>query len=80
MNAIKTAAPRAAERTKNIAALAKLCGGAAAHVANARIALAAVDTEIALDHLDEAIACLRRLTAHGHATLVSGDNAKRRSA
>jgi hypothetical protein len=82
LNAIKTStAPAAApERAKNIAALSKLCGEAAAHVANARNALASVDTEIALDHLDEAIACLKRLSAHGRATLIDGDRSKRRSA
>lgn len=80
LNAIKSPAAQTPERAKNIATLSKLCGEAAAHVANARTALAAVDTEIALDHLDEAIACLRRLSAHGRATLLTGDGPSRRSA
>lgn len=80
LNAIKTSTAQGPERAKNIATLSKLCGEAAAHVANARSALASVDTEIALDHLDEAIACLKRLSAHGRATLLNGDSAKRRSA
>jgi hypothetical protein len=49
--------------------LSELCGDAAKHVAQARIALfsEAVDTDGALDHLDQAIFLLQRLSAHGRA-------------
>jgi hypothetical protein len=49
--------------------LSKLCGDAANHVAEARIALFSeqVDTDGALDHLDQAIFILQRLSAHGRA-------------
>ena len=77
LRAIRTQAASTPSRAENIATLSKLCGEAATHVANARSALASVDTEIALDHLDEAIACLKRLSAHGRATLIATDGVKR---
>lgn len=47
--------------------LSDLCSEAAGHVARARIALdlESFDTDQALSHLDDAIACLQRLLAHG---------------
>jgi hypothetical protein len=47
--------------------LSDLCSEAAGHVARARIALdlESFDTDQALAHLDDAIACLQRLLAHG---------------
>lgn len=49
--------------------LPQLCTEAADHVARARIALydETLDPDQALIHLDEAIACLKRLWAHGRA-------------
>jgi hypothetical protein len=66
-----------AERTPT---LSELCGDAAKHVAQARIALfsEAVDTDGALDHLDQAIFLLQRLSAHGRAMGLT--RAKLRSA
>jgi hypothetical protein len=59
-------APDATERSVT---LSELCTEAAKHVAQARIALfaEAVDTDGALDHLDEAIFLLQRLSAQGRA-------------
>lgn len=64
------------ERAGRIAALSALCSDAAKHVAQARIALFAerVDTDGALDHLDQAIFLLQRL--HTHGTLDAGQRAK----
>lgn len=47
--------------------LPQLCSEAADHMARARIALddATLGADQALLHLDEAIACLKRLWAHG---------------
>lgn len=47
--------------------LPQLCSDAADHVARARIALndETLDADQALIHLDEAIACLKRLWTHG---------------
>lgn len=49
--------------------LPQLCTEAADHVARARIALydETLDADQALIHLDEAIACLKRLWANGRA-------------
>ncbi|HEV3241939.1 MAG TPA: hypothetical protein VGY14_01595 [Methyloceanibacter sp.] len=68
----------AAERTPT---LSELCGDAAKHVAQARIALFSerADTDGALDHLDQAIFLLQRLSAHGRAIGLTG-RAKLRSA
>ena len=62
--------------------LSELCGDAAKHVAQARIALfsEAADTEGALDHLDQAIFLLQRLSAHGRAMGLTGSQKKTRSA
>ena len=58
-------------KTEDAAApsLPQLCSEAADHVARARIALHddTLDADQALIHLDEAIACLQRLWAHGSA-------------
>ena len=56
-------APRAGTTDPTLSAL---CSEAAAHVAKARIALfdESVDPESALAHLDDAIACLKRILAH----------------
>jgi hypothetical protein len=58
--------PELAERTPT---LSELCGDAARHVAQARIALFSerVDTDGALDHLNQAIFLLQRLSAYGRA-------------
>lgn len=52
------------------AGLPQICSEAADHVARARIALhdETLDADQALIHLDEAIACLKRLWAHGSAS------------
>ncbi len=49
--------------------LPQLCSDAADHVARARVVLydETLDADQALLHLDDAIACLRRLLAHGRA-------------
>ena len=62
--------------------LSELCGDAAKHVAEARIALFSerVDTDGALDHLDQAIFLLQRLSAHGRAMGLTGAQKKTRSA
>ena len=62
--------------------LSELCGDAAKHVAEARIALfsEAVDTDGALEHLDQAIFLLQRLSAHGRAMGLTGSQKKTRSA
>ena len=69
--------PQDAERTVT---LSELCTEAAKHVAQARIALFSetVDTDGALDHLDQAIFCLQRLSAQGGSSGVN--KAKLRSA
>jgi hypothetical protein len=62
--------------------LSELCTEAAKHVAQARIALfsQSVDTDGALDHLDQAIFCLQRLSAQGRAAGLDRASAKFRSA
>ena len=62
--------------------LSELCTEAAKHVAQARIALfsQSVDTDGALDHLDQAIFCLQRLSAQGRAAGLDRLSAKLRSA
>jgi hypothetical protein len=54
--------------------LSELCGDAAKHVAQARIALFSdeVDADGALAHLDQAIFLLQRLSAHGRAMGLTG--------
>jgi len=68
---LKTAAVEAPERP--LPSLPQLCTEAADHVARARIALhdETLDADQALIHLDEAIACLKRLWAHGRAARPS---------
>ncbi len=70
------------EKAGRIAALSALCTDAAKHVAQARIALFGerVDTDGALDHLDQAIFLLQRLHAHGTAPGPLGAKDKLRSA
>jgi hypothetical protein len=57
--------------------LPQLCSDAADHVAAARGVLydETLDADQALLHLDDAIACLRRLLAHGRADGQSGGEA-----
>ena len=71
-----------AEKAGRIAALSAICTDAAKHVAQARIALFSerVDTDGALDHLDQAIFLLQRLHAHGTAPGPLGAKDKLRSA
>jgi hypothetical protein len=71
--------PQFAERTPS---LSELCGDAAKHVAQARIALFSdeVDADGALAHLDQAIFLLQRLSAHGRAMGLARSEAKLRSA
>jgi len=77
-NTVSTApAPEGAERTPT---LSELCGDAAKQVGHARIALYNVDTDSALEHLDQAIFLLQRLSAHGRAMGLTGSQAKLRSA
>ena len=68
------------ETVERTPTLSELCGDAAKHVAQARIALfsEAADTDGALDHLDQANFLLQRLSAHGRAMGLTG--AKLRSA
>ena len=51
--------------------ISQLCSEAADHVARARVTLSdeSYDAERALLHLDEAIFCLKRMLAHGRATI-----------
>jgi hypothetical protein len=71
MTGASTTPGETAERTPT---LSELCGDAAKHVAQARIALfsESVDTDGALDHLDQAIFLLQRLSAHGRAMGLTG--------
>jgi len=71
MSSTTTKSATGAERTRT---LSELCGDAAKHVAQARISLFSerVDTDGALDHLDQAIFLLQRLSAHGRAMGLSG--------
>jgi hypothetical protein len=70
------------EQAGRIAALSALCTDAAKHVAQARIALFSerVDTDGALDHLDQAIFLLQRLHAHGRGPTAADAKPKLRSA
>jgi hypothetical protein len=65
-----------------IPSLPQLCSDAADHVARARVVLydETLDADQALLHLDDAIACLRRLLAHGQATKGNGSRPDLRSA
>jgi hypothetical protein len=74
-----TMAPAAASSATT---LTELCNDAANHVAQARIALftEAADTDGALDHLDQAISCLKRFAAQGRALGFNGAKEERRSA
>ena len=71
MSGTTTESATGAERTPT---LSELCVDAAKHVAQARIALFSerVDTDGALDHLDQAIFLLQRLSAHGRAMGLRG--------
>jgi len=62
--------------------LPQLCSDAADHVARARVALydETLDADQALLHLDDAIACLKRLLAHGRTTSSNGSHPNLRSA
>jgi len=59
--------------------LSELRGDAAKHVAQGALFSGCVDTDGALDHLDQAIFLLQRLSAHGRAMGLTG-MAKLRSA
>jgi hypothetical protein len=81
MSSMTTDSAAPAETAERTPTLSELCGDAAKHVAQARIALfsEAVDTDGALDHLDKAIFLVQRLSAHGRAMGLTG-RAKLRSA
>lgn len=66
---IKRKAKAAEAPDRPLPSLPQLCTEAADHVARARIALhdESLDADQALIHLDEAIACLKRLWTHGRA-------------
>jgi hypothetical protein len=72
----------ATDKAGRIAALSALCTDAAKHVAQARIALFSerLDTDGALDHLDQAIFLLQRLHTHGSAPSPIDAKTKLRSA
>ena len=75
----KTTGPATlAESAERTSMLSELCGDAAKHVAQARIALFSeqADADGALDHLDQAIFLLQRLSAHGRAMGLTGSRAK----
>ena len=74
MSSMTTESAAPAETAERTPTLSELCGDAAKHVAQARIALfsEAVDTDGALDHLDQAIFLLQRLSAHGRAMGPTG--------
>jgi hypothetical protein len=67
----QTRRPGANPDHKLIAAmtLSQLCSEAAEHMARARITLSDAngDADRAMQHLDEAIFCLKRMLAHGRA-------------
>lgn len=62
--------------------LPQLCSEAADHVARARIALdhGSYDADQAMLHLDDAIACLKRLLAYGRSANGGNPHASLRSA
>ena len=62
--------------------LPELCSEAADHVAHARALLhdTSYDADRALAHLDDAIACLRRLVAKGRPGAAGTSTAERHSA
>jgi hypothetical protein len=66
---MKRKAKAAEAPDRPLPSLPQLCTKAADHVARARIALhdESLDADQALIHLDEAIACLKRLWTHGRA-------------
>jgi len=72
MSSMTTESTAPAETAERTPTLSELCGDAAKHVAQARIALFTVDTDGALDHLDQAIFLLQRLSAHGRAMGLTG--------
>jgi len=83
----KVTAPKASTApapaaTPSVAGLTALCNDAANHVAEARFALFAesLDTDGALDHLDQAILCLKRFAAQGRAMGLNGAKGQLRSA
>ncbi|MGH6864640.1 MAG: hypothetical protein ACREDO_00280 [Methyloceanibacter sp.] len=79
---IKTAAVKAQDTMMPALSLSELCSEAADHVAKARISLfdESYDAEQALLHLDEAIFCLKRLSAHGRSPTANGSPQSLRSA
>ena len=70
-----------AQAPTSILSLPQLCSDAADHVARARVVLydETLDADQALLHLDDAIACLRRLLAHGGTTNGNGSRPDLRS-
>jgi hypothetical protein len=79
---IQASTAPAAANSEGGVTLSELCTEAAKHVAQARIALfsESVDTDGALDHLDQAIFCLQQLSAQGRAAGLDRHSAKLRSA
>ncbi|ODR96714.1 hypothetical protein AUC69_14055 [Methyloceanibacter superfactus] len=65
-----------------ILSLPQLCSDAADHVARARVVLydETLDADQALLHLDDAIACLKRLLAHGRTLDGNGSHSGLRTA
>ncbi len=74
----KASTPPAPQPPQRVATLSELCTEAAQHVARARVALfdETADAEVALAHLDEAIACLKRLLAHGRPARLNGNGSR----
>jgi len=71
-----------AATSTGVSTLTELCNDAAQHVAQARLALytETADTAGALDHLDQAISCLKRFAAQGRALGFNGAKEQLRSA
>jgi hypothetical protein len=72
----------AAASSGSVNTLTELCNDAAQHVAQARLALftETADTDGALDHLDQAILCLKRFAVQGRALGFNGAKEELRSA
>jgi hypothetical protein len=79
---IQASTAQTPDNVERTVTLSELCTEAAQHVAQARIALfsESVDTAGALDHLDQAIFCLQRLSAQGRASGLNRSSAKLRTA
>jgi hypothetical protein len=79
---LKPAASKAHDGAIPALSLPQLCSEAADHVARARIALDddSLGADQALLHMDDAIACLKRLLAHGRRGTAGNGEASLRSA